>query len=62
MGENSYIISVRLKKYSYMSWPRSAIILATALAYDNRYYLVLRSTGEEVEDKDTVKMEWNQIL
>jgi len=45
-----------------MSWPRSAIILATALVYDNRYFLVLRSTGEEVEDKDTVKMEWNQIL
>jgi hypothetical protein len=37
-------------------------LLVTALIYRNNYFLILRSTGEEVSYSDTVKMEWNQII
>jgi hypothetical protein len=38
------------------------VLLATTLMYRDCHFLVLRSTGEDSADSDTVKMEWNQII
>lgn len=59
LSDNSYLVQVRVKKYSYMSWPRETILLVTALMYKSKYFLVLRSTGEDCSYSDTVKMEWS---
>ena len=59
LSDNSYLIQLRVKKYSYLSWPRETVLLATALRYKNNIFLVLRSTGEECAYSDTVNLDWN---
>lgn len=45
-----------------MSWPRETVLLVTALIYRGNSFLVLRSTGDDTEDSDTVKMEWSEVV
>lgn len=33
LDANSYLCALKVKKYSYVSWPRSAALLISALKY-----------------------------
>ena len=55
---------VKMKKYSYFSWARYAIVVVTAVIIQDKYYLVVRNVEEEGgnDSKDMVKMTLNQLL
>jgi hypothetical protein len=37
-------------------------LLINAIKYKNSYFLVIRTTGQDLGYNDTVQMEWNQII
>ena len=37
-------------------------MLINAIKYKNSYFLVIRTTGQDLGYNDTVQMEWNQIM
>ena len=62
LSDNGYMIQLRVKKYSYMAWARSAIVVVKAVSYHGNSYLIMNSIDEEPAFEDTVKMEWKQLV
>lgn len=62
ISEHLYLLEIKIKKYSYLAWPRGAVAVAEAVRYKSNYFLVIKAIEEDPSYTDAVRMEWNQII
>ena len=56
ISDTCYLLQIKVKKYSYMAWPRGVVVVAECVKYRGNSYLYLTNIEEEPSYSDTVKM------